>query len=30
LVLYNGMMVALFAIFVFGGLTQIIDEGVLW
>jgi type II secretory pathway component PulF len=30
LVLYNGVMVGLFAIFVFGGFTRMIEEGVLW
>lgn len=30
LVLYNGLMVALFAVYVFGGFTAIIEEGVLW
>ena len=30
LVLYNGVMVSLFAIFVFHGLIRIIEEGLLW
>jgi type II secretory pathway component PulF len=30
LVLYNGAMVSLFAIFVFRGFTQILEQGVLW
>jgi type II secretory pathway component PulF len=30
LVIYNGVIVSLFAIFVFRGITQIINEGVLW
>jgi type II secretory pathway component PulF len=30
LVLYNGIMVAFFAIFVFRGFNMIIEEGVLW
>ena len=30
LVLYNGLMVALFAVYVFGGFTAVIEEGVLW
>jgi type II secretory pathway component PulF len=29
-VLYNGLMVTLFAVFVFHGITMMIDEGVLW
>jgi type II secretory pathway component PulF len=30
LVLYNGFMVSLFAVFVFRGITMIIEEGLLW
>lgn len=30
LVLYNGLMVGLFAVFVFRGFTMIINQGVLW
>ncbi len=30
LVFYNGMMVALFAVFVFHGFTALIQEGLLW
>jgi type II secretory pathway component PulF len=30
LVLYNGAMVALFAVFIFRGITAVIEEGVLW
>jgi type II secretory pathway component PulF len=30
LVLYNGVMVSLFALFVFRGITMIIEEGLLW
>ena len=30
LVLYNGTMVSLFAIFIFRGFTTLIEEGVLW
>jgi type II secretory pathway component PulF len=30
LVVFNGVMVALFAIFVFQGLTMIVEAGVLW
>ena len=30
LVLYNGLMVSLFAVYVFRGFITVINEGILW